>query len=427
MRKQASMCTSATPVRPTAALAMMMAVLAAVLLPSFAGAQGTEGEINEIAMILTRQAPPEYVAGQPFELVISISANDPAKLTALGLYEDVPPGWVFGGMRGISGQPPAIAPQVGASGTLQFAWITNPELPFAFAYVLTPPAEASGSVMVSGQVEYRTNGPAQYSAPVMTQINGRATQQTGGVVPGGTSTGGNTNTGNTNTGNSTSGNTNTGNSTGAGTGAGTAAGLTTTASTASGQVLPGMPGASPNNSGVKAGATPGAPKNGVPAALNASLGKLAKNLPAGHPKTLTANNTPPGAHPPVAAAKPGPAVPATPPADPAATAAAATSAATSDPAVAGATAGPEKVSEPADANTGSVAAVQPPSAMPPKPGFFAAMADTAARMTAGQLAGLGIGLGVGFILLILAGIAWKVAYGAPPRRRPDLGNPREAE
>lgn len=132
-----------------------------------------EGEnVNPINLFMTREHPGEYVAGTEIEVVLNISASAEGQLTAMGLRETVPPGWVFQGMRGITGQPPAISPEVGATGDLEFAWITPPQLPYTIAYVLSIPPGEAGLRIFTGQLEYRLDGPKQVSPPVITELMG---------------------------------------------------------------------------------------------------------------------------------------------------------------------------------------------------------------------------------------------------------------
>lgn len=134
-----------------------------------------EVNTNPLGIHLSRQVPREYTPGTNMEVVISIYCDAPDPnypVTAIGLYEMLPPNWVFVSMRGITTEPPPIAPQPGTVGTLQFAWITPPAFPCTFAYTVQIPAGITGVKTISGQVEYRTNGPRLVSAPEITEING---------------------------------------------------------------------------------------------------------------------------------------------------------------------------------------------------------------------------------------------------------------
>ncbi len=151
---------------------VLVAILAAP-----AGAQvEAEGEnVNPINLMMSRQHPGDYVAGTQIEVVLSISASAEGVVTAMGLRETVPPGWVFEGMRGITGQPPAVSPEPGATGDLEFAWITPPQFPYSIAYILTIPPGEAGMRTFIGQLEYRLTGGKQVAAPVITQMMGEDT------------------------------------------------------------------------------------------------------------------------------------------------------------------------------------------------------------------------------------------------------------
>lgn len=134
-----------------------------------------EANTNPLGITLSRQVPREYTPGTLLEVVVNIYCNAPDPnypVTAIGLYEMLPADWTFVSMRGITTEPPPIAPAQGATGTLQFAWITPPAFPCTFAYTVQVPEEAVGVKTISGQVEYRTNGPRLVSPPEITEING---------------------------------------------------------------------------------------------------------------------------------------------------------------------------------------------------------------------------------------------------------------
>jgi hypothetical protein len=132
---------------------------------SLAAAQQTQ-------IMLTRQAPPSFTPGQPIELTVTISAAGPGMLTAIGVYETLPPNWTFAGVRGVTADPPSISPAPGQTELLEFAWITPPTFPAIFAYTVIPPEEAGGIQYISGQVEYRESAGALKSNVEITELNG---------------------------------------------------------------------------------------------------------------------------------------------------------------------------------------------------------------------------------------------------------------
>ncbi len=144
-----------------------------LLLPAVLAYAEILGATNPLEITFFRQAPPEFNPGEIVEMTVSINAGQLGEpITAIGLYETIPPGWTFANMRGITADQPAIGPETGAGDVLEFAWITPPALPYSFAYALNTPPDGSGSQILSGQVEYRTNAGRYISPPVFTEIAG---------------------------------------------------------------------------------------------------------------------------------------------------------------------------------------------------------------------------------------------------------------
>ncbi|HPO14273.1 MAG TPA: hypothetical protein PLI09_12585 [Candidatus Hydrogenedentes bacterium] len=140
------------------------------------GESGDEGEDEEdgagVNMQFVRELSVErYTPGQPLDVTITISVSTAAGLTAVGFYESLPSGWVFNGLRGITGEPPIIAPAPGDMGVLEFAWIQIPGFPYTFGYTVTPPESSGGLASIWGQTEYRTNGGALKSPVVISEIS----------------------------------------------------------------------------------------------------------------------------------------------------------------------------------------------------------------------------------------------------------------
>lgn len=127
---------------------------------------------NPLQIAVSHGAPATYSPGQPLEIVISITASQNEGVTALGLIEAIPEGWAFASARGISGPTPAIMPAPGTTAKLEFAWITPPTFPYSFAFTLNVPESANGPATISGQAEYRTDGPRQLANPDIITIAG---------------------------------------------------------------------------------------------------------------------------------------------------------------------------------------------------------------------------------------------------------------
>ena len=157
-------------------VAILGLVFLAMVIPAQAQRRQRQPQVEEdpnpMLMSLTRQAPASFTAGALYEVIVTITAAGEDLLTAVGLYETIPPGWEYVSMRGITGDPPPVAPGGGESGVLQFAWINPPDLPYTFAYTLSVPSGESGMRIFSGQVEYRTLGGRLVSAPEITETNG---------------------------------------------------------------------------------------------------------------------------------------------------------------------------------------------------------------------------------------------------------------
>lgn len=137
--------------------------------------QQTPEDINPVLMELLRAAPGTFDPETMIEIQVTVTASTTEGVTAIGLRETPPGGWMYGDIRAISNELPAIAKQDEASGVIEFAWITPPIMPVTFAYTLqVPPAgpETSGMQFISGQVEYRTLGGRLVSPPVVTPLQG---------------------------------------------------------------------------------------------------------------------------------------------------------------------------------------------------------------------------------------------------------------
>lgn|GEM_PF-1097699 len=440
---------------------------------SKAGATVQEGELNSIDMQLFRQfTVMEYTPGQPFEVTITMSASTTEGLTAIGLYETMPPGWVFNGMRGLTGDPPTVSPQPGDMGVLEFAWIQIPELPYTFAYIVTPPETGGGAVFISGQIEYRTTGGAQKSPPVISNLNGQdriaptitvlganpleVTQNTAFADPGATANDnvdgdissrvqviGNVDTstlgmytltyrvsdqaGNqaeaTRTVRVVSASTGTG---GVYTGGGTSSTGRTGGTSRSSAGTSSAAAASKQNTqkpaNVNVNVTPDTTATARLAEMMAKREETQNKLKEAQKHVATpAKNE--GGKPP--AKKPGDAT-GTPAASTEGQAEETTDATTAKPAE------PPKEEETAapvaEENTAPVASKPPKvSTTPPSPGIFAVLKERFAQMTPSQLASLMVGLAVALALLAFTLLAWKIAYSPPVRRRPSIENPVEEE
>ncbi|MFM1921655.1 MAG: hypothetical protein RLZZ303_3289 [Candidatus Hydrogenedentota bacterium] len=147
------------------------------LLMFFATHAMAQDTVNPINVGMERFHAATYQQGTSFPVQVRISSGNWQEIQALGLRETIPNGWVFEGMTGVTGDLPAVTPAQGATGLLEFAWITIPEMPYTFSYTLRVPEEdGGGGQVIHGSLEYRLSGPAQFAAPVITTINGGDSQ-----------------------------------------------------------------------------------------------------------------------------------------------------------------------------------------------------------------------------------------------------------
>ncbi|HNT87126.1 MAG TPA: DUF5011 domain-containing protein [Candidatus Hydrogenedentes bacterium] len=143
---------------------------------------------NPLGMTVTHDLPNGYTAGQDVTVAVTLAVAESGTILALGLVEELPPGWSFKALGESSAPLPAIFPAAGAGGELGFVWITAPStFPYTLRFVLTPPATQTESQELRGQAEYRleTGGARRtdvavlvldpgidYEPPVITLLGG---------------------------------------------------------------------------------------------------------------------------------------------------------------------------------------------------------------------------------------------------------------
>lgn len=113
---------------------------------------------------------------------------DADTITALGVYETLPEGWMLQGS--IEGNnPPSFA--YGTIGTLSLGWIMVPPFPCSFTYTVSMPPTETGPKTLSGYAEFRTTGEKMYFNTAETVIQVEPTlievsqELSGTVGPGG--------------------------------------------------------------------------------------------------------------------------------------------------------------------------------------------------------------------------------------------------
>ncbi len=161
---------------PHLLLFMLVGTLLMPLLPAQEDSTDTVEDPNPAGILLQRNHAGVFVGGEELIVQVSISATADESLFALGLYETVPSGWTFEGLYVDAGPSPDILPPQGATGVLEFGWV-SPAVPVVLRYALRIPARDAGSRFITGQVEYRLESdPRRNSAPLMTQLDGVANE-----------------------------------------------------------------------------------------------------------------------------------------------------------------------------------------------------------------------------------------------------------
>ncbi len=97
-------------------------------------------------------------AGTAMEVTITFGAVQNRSVKAMGLNERLPDGWLFGGV--IGGNAPSVAPEQGASGQLDFAWLPTPMQGGSFTYRVVPAKDVSSGAGCepNGDASYRIQG-----------------------------------------------------------------------------------------------------------------------------------------------------------------------------------------------------------------------------------------------------------------------------
>ena len=113
--------------------------------------------INPAGVVLGRSHASTYTPGGALTVTIDIDAESDGTVTAIGLAETIPDGWALESVGPGDGVPD-VSPEAGTGGLLEFVWITIPEFPYTFNYVLSVPPDAAGTAEISGHVEYREDG-----------------------------------------------------------------------------------------------------------------------------------------------------------------------------------------------------------------------------------------------------------------------------
>lgn len=127
---------------------------------------------NPLGLQLSRSHASSYLPGEPVEIILVIEGWTGDGIRALGVEEMPPEGWRMIDIRGHAGDMPQIQPEPGATGPLEFAWISPPPIPCAFSYTLMVPEDDGGTKELFGSLEYRLEGGPHRAPPAITTLSG---------------------------------------------------------------------------------------------------------------------------------------------------------------------------------------------------------------------------------------------------------------
>lgn len=134
-----------------------VALTALILVAFSAAAQTTEVSVTQtLGGSGLATGGTSYVAGGQLEITITFSKTGADTIWALGFTTIIPDTWTFAGFVGTHNPP--VYPQDGATGTLEFAWITTPAFPATFTFLVSIPEEASGTGCLDSFSSYRLSG-----------------------------------------------------------------------------------------------------------------------------------------------------------------------------------------------------------------------------------------------------------------------------
>ncbi len=109
-----------------------------------------------------------FTPGQPADITVRMEYSGDGPVTALGLMQDLPPGWAY--QEAVGGDRPVVAPKPGTRGEITFAWIQPPVFPFVFTFRAVPDAAAASPAPLRAQAVFRKTGGELRSAPAETVL-----------------------------------------------------------------------------------------------------------------------------------------------------------------------------------------------------------------------------------------------------------------
>ncbi|MBI2424142.1 MAG: hypothetical protein HYV27_15025 [Candidatus Hydrogenedentes bacterium] len=117
------------------------------------------------AVRLVRTVPGNaFTPAEPVEVTLTVEYTGKEPIHALAVEEILPDGWSFLSTAGA--HTPAIVPEEGAAGTLNFVWIQVPPMPLTFTYRALPATAAT----IVGKAIYRRSGGEEQSELCVTEL-----------------------------------------------------------------------------------------------------------------------------------------------------------------------------------------------------------------------------------------------------------------
>ncbi len=104
-----------------------------------------------------------YWPGQTLTVILTIRNPIRLRISALGLKETLPAGWVLESV--VESSNAVVVPSAGTTGTLEFAWIDIPIFPVKVVYTVKVPNDAEGQAVICGYVLYRTVDSEELTSP----------------------------------------------------------------------------------------------------------------------------------------------------------------------------------------------------------------------------------------------------------------------
>ncbi|MFP4502588.1 MAG: DUF5011 domain-containing protein [Candidatus Hydrogenedentota bacterium] len=124
---------------------------------------------NPAGFTVTMEGPDRYNQGTNLEMALTIDAENPAGLTALGVQVRAPETWHFVEMETVEGTPPAVQPLPDAREPFDFIWVQNGAFPYTLRMLLRP-EETTGGVAMTAIAAYRLDSGELQSEPITIEL-----------------------------------------------------------------------------------------------------------------------------------------------------------------------------------------------------------------------------------------------------------------